>query len=527
MLRSGLIIVISIWVTGYSMGCWISAIPGDDLVVQIPAVQREFRAAWVATVVNIDWPSAPGLPVDVQKNEALAILDTAVSLNLNAIILQIRPQCDAFYASELEPWSYYLTGVQGQAPEPFYDPLEFWIVEAHDRGLELHAWFNPYRAHHPKGGEISDKSVVRTHPGLVRKLDNGYYWLNPSDPGTREYSFNVVMDVLRRYDIDGIHFDDYFYPYGDGSFPDDDTWAAYQADGGKLSREDWRRASVNEFIEDLYTAIKKEKPRVKFGLSPFGIWRPGNPASIRGFDQYSILYADAKLWLNKGWIDYWSPQLYWPISRVPQSFPVLLGWWTRENRMERNIWPGLFTSRIADSAGALENINQIMTIRGFEPESPGHIHFSMSALLEDRGGIKTALKQGPYSQAALVPPSPWLDDEPPEKPVMTIETDSDSVVISWHHPSPGDVFHYVLYTRYGDDWRYDIFNAKTSWKKIPVYYMLIKKKREAEADTVRIDLSGFAVSAVDRTGNEGPAAEMPFRSEPPANITGIPTGDNK
>ncbi len=478
----------------------------------IPYVQREFRAAWVATVANIDWPSEPGLSTDTQKEQALAILDTAAGLNLNALILQVRPQCDALYQSNLEPWSYYLTGIQGQAPDPYYDPLEFWIREAHQRGIELHVWFNPYRAHHPKGGDISDVSIVRTRPELVKKLDNGYYWLNPSNPGTQQHSFAVVMDVLRRYDIDGIHFDDYFYPYGDGNFPDDDTWSDYQARGGNLSREDWRRKNVNDFIENLYTAIKNEKPWVKFGLSPFGIWRPGNPPSIRGFDQYSILYADARLWLNEGWVDYWSPQLYWPISRIPQSFPVLLGWWTGENHKNRNIWPGLFTSRISDSAGALENINQIMTVRGFVPEGPGHIHFSMKALMEDRGGVSTSLKNGPYTRPALVPVSRWLDAEPPEEPIVSLTVESDSVQVAWDHPQPQDVFRWVLYMQYGDRWDYRIYPHRIRHKRIPASYIITRERESGAADSVVIGLTRVAVSGVDRTGNESPVVQKSWNS---------------
>jgi len=501
------IIAILGWLMLASFGCSpVQTRPGNGEKSGIPAVQREFRAAWVATVANIDWPSEPGLSTNEQIKQVMAILDTATALNLNAIILQVRPQCDALYPSRLEPWSYYLTGVQGQAPEPFYDPLELWIQQAHDRGIELHVWFNPYRAHHPKGGEISDQSIVRTHPELVKELDNGYFWLNPSHPATQKHSFGVVIDVLQRYNIDGIHFDDYFYPYGDGNFPDDDTWMMYQADGGDLSREDWRRKSVNDFIENLYDAIKGIKPHVKFGLSPFGIWRPGYPESIRGFDQYSILYADARLWLNEGWVDYWSPQLYWPISRIPQSFPVLLGWWTRENVENRNIWPGLFTSRISDSSGSVENVNQIMTVRGFVPDAPGHIHFSMKALMEDRGGVKTALKNGPYARQALVPESPWLDDHPPEVPTLTVESEDDSLLISWNHQEPDDVFRWVLYTQYGDHWNYVILNKDQHSERIPIFYTITKPARTreetAEQDSIRIDLSGLAVSAVDRTGNE-------------------------
>ncbi|MCK5740110.1 family 10 glycosylhydrolase, partial [bacterium] len=258
--------------------------------IDFPRADREFRAAWIASVANINWPSRPGLPVDVQQAEAIELLDMLQENNFNAVIFQVRPQCDALYSSELEPWSYYLAGEQGKAPEPFYDPLEFWINATHDRGLELHVWVNPYRAHHVVGGPVSNSSVVKKHPELVVKLKSGYWWLDPSLPGTRNHSEAVVMDLVRRYDIDGVHMDDYFYPYpsynDNEDFPDNQSWATYQQNGGELSRGDWRRESVNIFIKDLYAAIKAEKPHVKFGLSPFGIWRPNFPPSISGFDQY-------------------------------------------------------------------------------------------------------------------------------------------------------------------------------------------------------------------------------------------------
>ena len=286
-----------------------------------PSLDREFRAAWVATVANINWPSNPGIPVDQQKEEALALLDLLERTNFNAVIFQVRPQSDALYKSELEPWSYYLTGEQGIAPSPFYDPLEFWVDEAHKRGIELHVWLNPYRAHHPSGGPISESSIVNTRSDLALELKGGYWWLDPSNKGTQQHSLDVVMDIVSRYDIDGVHFDDYFYPYpgynGDEDFPDTESRTKYVKNGGSLSIGDWRRESVNTFIKDVYSAIKAEKPHVKFGLSPFGIWRPGYPASVEGFDQYEVLYADAKKWLNEGWVDYFTPQLYWPVNQIP------------------------------------------------------------------------------------------------------------------------------------------------------------------------------------------------------------------
>src|SRR5690606_13040998 len=229
--------------------------------------------------------------------------------------------------------------------EPFYDPLHFWIEAAHDRGLELHAWLNPYRAHHSSGKVNSEKSIIKTHPELVLKLANGMYWMDPALEGTKEISTAVVMDLVKRYDLDGIHFDDYFYPYDSYNngkdFPDDKSWDTYKSAGGELSRGDWRRENVNSFIKNIYEEIKAEQPEVKFGLSPFGIWLPGYPESIAGYDQSDKLYADAKLWLNEGWIHHCTPQLYWTTNKLEQSFPVLLGWWEEENYQARHLWPGI------------------------------------------------------------------------------------------------------------------------------------------------------------------------------------------
>ncbi len=353
------------------------AVTGDPSG-RTPSAEREFRAAWVATVANINWPSKPGIPVADQKREAVELLDLLYKNHFNAVVFQVRPHADAMYKSELEPWSYYLTGEQGKAPDPYYDPLEFWIEEAHKRGIELHAWLNPYRAHHPAGGEVTDASIVKKHPELVIKLEQGYWWMDPAKQGTQDHSYNVVMDLVRRYDLDGIHFDDYFYPYPDYNnfkdFPDDESWQSYLAGGGKLSRGDWRREAVNTFIERLYKGIKAEKPYVKFGLSPFGIWQPFNPLAIGGgFNQHEKLYADAKLWLNKGWIDYYSPQLYWPVNQIAQSYPVLLGWWKDENLKGRHLWPGISIGLQPVSRAIDETINQIMVSRGMLAiESRGH-----------------------------------------------------------------------------------------------------------------------------------------------------------
>ncbi len=461
---------------------------------EMPTVEREFRAAWVATVANIDWPSAPGLSTDDQQREVIAILDVLADLNFNAVVFQVRPQCDAFYKSELEPWSYYLTGEQGSAPSPYYDPLSFWVEESHKRGMELHVWFNPYRAHHTAGGEITDSSIVRKRPEIAKELKGGFWWLDPAKQGTQDHSIAVVMDVLERYDIDGVHFDDYFYPYpsynNGEDFPDDDSWQAYVEDGGKLSRGDWRRENVNRFIKRLYREIKKEKPFVKFGMSPFGIWRPFYPSSIRGFDQHDQLYADARLWLNEGWVDYYSPQLYWPVNQIPQSYPVLLGWWNRQNFKGRNLWPGLYTSRVNDEKGVDNNISQIMITRGFDPDHAGNIHFSVKALMANSGGIGDALVAGPYRNDALVPTSSWLDDKAPSVPEVTVSSDS----VTWKHEDEADVFRWVVYIKRGDVWTYEICNSDCRSFTIA--------QEIGEDGAVAMPVTDIAVSAVDRTGNE-------------------------
>ena len=290
-----------------------------------PPVKREFRGVWVATVANIDWPSKPGLPAEKQKVELLAILDKSAELKLNAVIFQVRPMADALYESKLEPWSEYLTGTLGKGPG--YDPLAFAVEEAHKRGLELHAWFNPYRARHPSAKSAApDDHITKKRPDLAKPYGT-HFWMNPTHPDVQDHSLAVILDVVKRYDIDGVHIDDYFYPYKEKDaggkvipFPDDDTWEAYQRSGGKLARDDWRRDAVNVFVKRMYAETKKAKPWVKVGISPFGIWRPGHPAGIAGLDQFAELYADAKLWFNEGWVDYFSPQLYWPIAQEKQSF---------------------------------------------------------------------------------------------------------------------------------------------------------------------------------------------------------------
>lgn len=473
------------------------------LIAEAP---REFRAAWIATVANINWPSKPGLSSDEQKAEAINLLDYLQNNNFNAVIFQVRPQADALYASEIEPWSYYLTGQQNKAPEPLYDPLEFWIEESHKRGMELHAWLNPYRAHHASGKEISEKSVIRTNPQLVYLLKEGYWWMDPSLKATQDRTSRVVMDIVKRYDVDGIHFDDYFYPYpsynGDKDFPDDNSWNEYLRNGGKLSRGDWRRESVNKLIERLYSEIKAEKKHVKFGLSPFGIWRPGYPASVEGFDQYDKLYADAKLWLNKGWIDYFTPQLYWPINRIGQSFPVLLGWWQSENTLQRHLWPGISIG--TDKNGMANNqevLSEIMISRGMLPKSQGLVHWHISSLTKNPS-LTQALRDGPYKTPALVPASPWLNSKQPASPSISTSINNGSLFINWT-PKDENAFRWIVYGEYGDKWDYQILTRDQNFASL--------KLQNTDKTGKIIPLKRIMVTAVDRTGIESP--QQPLQIE--------------
>ncbi len=470
------------------------ALAAQEQEAPIPHPRREFRAAWVATVANIDWPSKPGLPEKTQKEEALAILDRLVELHLNAVVFQVRPQADAMYRSELEPWSYFLTGRQGKAPRSFYDPLEFWVEAAHARGLQLHAWFNPYRANHPDcRGELSPKSIVEAHPELVVKLgDKGYWWMDPALQAVQDHTVAVVLDVVKRYDVDGVHFDDYFYPYrsyNDGKdFPDDASWTAYQQGGGKLSRHDWRRDAVDRLIERLHREIHAAKPHVEFGISPFGIWRPGHPEGIEGLDQYDVLFADARKWLAEGWVDYLSPQLYWPIARVAQSFPVLLGWWQQQNAKQRHLWPGTSIGRARNDAGATEILNQIMITRGMMPDDPGMCFFSMKSLQREDSALVDRLLKGPYAERALIPASPWLDAEAPSAPKIRVGKVKGKPAVRIDVQGD-DAFLFVVYQKRGDRWSSEIVPGGT---------------RE---HVLAEDATAVAVSAVDRSRNESERTE--------------------
>jgi uncharacterized lipoprotein YddW (UPF0748 family) len=472
-----------------------------------PSPSREFRAAWVASVVNIDWPSKPGLSSQQQQAELRTILDRCVDLRFNAVIFQVRPQCDALYASALEPWSEYLSGTMGKPPEPYYDPLDFAIREAHERGLELHAWFNPYRAHHfGSKSPIASNHISQKRPELVRKYGK-YLWLDPGEPEVQEHSIRVMLDAAKRYDLDGVHMDDYFYPYPENDsagkpveFPDEASWRKTGAGSG-LSRDDWRRRNVDQFVERLYRELHAVRPKVRLGISPFGIWRPGYPAGIKGFDQHGKLYADARKWLQEGWADYFTPQLYWPIQPPEQSYTNLLAWWVDQNPRQRHIWPGNYTGRVGEKWKAEELVNQIRATRRQKGAS-GNVHFSMKPILENKGGVADALAREVYAAPALVPASRWLDGGPPAKPSLAVSAGQGTLTARWKGQGKEPARWWVVQCRVKGQWRTEILAAALKELR------LAGERSEADA---------IAVSAVDACGNQGPPAVL-------ARLKGSPHG---
>jgi len=453
-----------------------------------PQPAREFRGAWLVTVANKDWPSRPGLPVAQQKAELAELLDRAAQLKLNAIIFQVRPSCDAMYASSIEPWSEYLTGVMGKAPEPFYDPLAFAIEEAHKRGLELHAWFNPFRAVHAQAkSPVAPNHISKTHPEFVRQY-GGQLWLDPGEPLVRQYVLRVVMDVVKRYDVDGVQFDDYFYPFEKDAagrvadFPDYGTWEKYGLPY-RMERGEWRRQNINQFIQGVYQSIKAAKPWVKFGISPFGIWRPMNPPQIRGMDAYATLYADSRRWFASGWVDYFSPQLYWSMDSPQQSFPVLLDWWSRQNAQGRHLWPGLSAANADDKWGAGEMARQIAAVRR-QPGAGGEIFYHLRNLT-DNAALANAVRAA-GAQPALVPASPWLDSMPPGKPKLTVVEDSRSVLRLQWQAADSPAWLWVLQYRTNQVWTTEILSGvRTNWA------------------FARPAPDAISISAVDRVENAG------------------------
>ena len=475
-----------------------------------PPIARELRAAWVATVDNIDWPSRQGLSTAEQQREMIAILDKLVDLRMNAVFFQVRPAADALYDSRIEPWSEYLTGQMGRAPQPFYDPLAFTVAEAHKRGLELHVWINPYRSRYSMRKPTSSGHISRTSPTLVHKY-GPYQWMDPGEPAVRKLTERVVLDIVRRYDIDGVHMDDYFYPYPETRrirrklkeipFPDDATYKRYRRGGGTLARDDWRRHNVDLLVKELYDGVHSVKPWVKFGISPFGIWRPGHPESVRGLDQYKVLFADAKKWLNEGWVDYLTPQLYWAADRPEQRYDLLLKWWVGENLMGRHIWPGNYTGKIAftnSSAWRTDEILEQIRLTRAQPGATGNVHFSMKVFQQNPDNLDERLQRDAYALPALVPASRWLTGAGYSAPIVASRVEPGSgdrvIDVSLAKAAPNAPWLWTIQTRTASGWTTEVAPGTERTR-------VIGAKGSAAPLEVR-------VRAVDRVGNTGPETRM-------------------
>ncbi len=470
-------------------------------------VKHEFRAAWIATVANIDWPTKPGLPAVEQQQQYIRLLDDLKAIGCNAVIVQIRPACDAFYASKIEPWSRYLTGTQGTPPFPYYDPLVFMVEEAHKRNLEFHAWFNPFRAlMNSKQNPNPPSHVTKTHPNWVISYDNKSY-LDPGIPETREYVINVITDVVKRYDIDAVHLDDYFYPYRVAglTFGDQKTFAKY---GQGMDIGDWRRNNVSQFISLLNTSIKHAKPYMKLGISPFGVWRnddkdPEGSHTKGGQTNYDDLYADVLLWMQKGWIDYLAPQLYWEHASKAAPFGILLPWWYG-HCYRRHMYYGLGLYRMTTAksgpwSSERELLWQIDDIRKKCPENTGYSFYSASCFDKIKAPLKDSLKQRANKYPALIPPMTWLDSVAPAAPVLKITTTAAGSKLQWQTANPTrEPLKYVVY-------RF-VNNEPVNLDRSDRILAIQQDADYIDNDTRKYKQCTYVVTALDRMWNESVAS---------------------
>ncbi len=453
-------------------------IPLTFCFTQVPP-KREFRGAWIASVVNLDWPSsgARGTNPDPQRAELVSILEGLKAAGINAVVFQIRPECDALYPSTIEPWSYWLTGQQGTPPGSPFDPLQFAIQEAHKRGMELHAWFNPYRAERQLGNyPLSQNHIVSKRPDLTRdypiysgtmpnrKLTGYLRILNPGLPDVRSYVTSVIMDVVRHYEIDGVHFDDYFYPYPMTDslnqavpFQDSDTYVQYNPKG--LSLGDWRRDNVNQLIKMISDSIREVNPRIKFGISPFGIWKSGVPSGITGLSAYDDIFCDATSWLQSKTVDYITPQLYWTFGGG-QDYAKLAPWWSDQAKNNgRHFYPGLAAYRIAKDSPpndsypksdwpASDVLNQVRLNRAV---AHGNVFFrARFGVIDNLKGFTDSLKNDLYKFRALKPLMTWKEATPPNAPSgLTLARTNTTAILTWTAPtvaSDGELAsYYVVY----------------------------------------------------------------------------------
>jgi len=429
--------------------------------------KREFRAAWIATVTNLDWPTRAGDSPSTQQAQLLGILNGLQYRGINAVIFQIRPACDAFYPSMIEPWSYWLTGVQGAYPVTPFDPLQFAIDEAHKRGMELHAWFNPYRAEVKVGSfPLAANHIAVRRPDLTkdypiysgdapnRTLSGYLRMLNPGLAEVRAYITSVIMEVVRGYDIDGVHFDDYFYPYPTTDalnravpFQDSDTY--YQNNPKGLSLADWRRENVNALIKMASDSIRGTKPNIKFGISPFGIWKSGIPNGISGLSAFDEVYCDAVTWLNQQWIDYITPQLYWAFGGG-QDYGKLMPWWSSVAN-GRHFYPGQAAYRITDKDWPASELANQIRLNRTNAYAQGSVFFRATyGVTNNPKGFADSLRTNLYRYPALRPIMSWKETIPPNSPQsLTIAKSPASALLGWTAPpiaSDGGVAEqYVVY----------------------------------------------------------------------------------
>ncbi len=469
--------------------------------------KREFRGAWIQCVNG----QFIGLGTDKMKQTLSMQLDELQKYGVNAIIFQVRAECDALYASPYEPWSRFLTGRQGEAPVPYWDPLQWMVEECHKRGMELHAWINPYRAKTKTTHELASNHVALQHPEKVFSYDNQFI-MNPGQPENRDYICKIATDIVRRYDIDGFHIDDYFYPYpvSGQSIPDDREYAAYN--NGITDRGDWRRYNVNLFIKQLHDSIHAVKPWVKFGVSPFGIYRNKKSDTLNGSDtnglqNYDDLYADVLLWVNNGWVDYCVPQLYWQIGNKAADYETLIKWWNRYagNRplyigedVERTVKYADLDNPKSNQMPAKYKLHQQMN------NVNGTVLWYAKAVVDNVGNYGSSLRNRYWQHPALQPLMPFIDSKSPKKPkrLKNIWT-SDGYVLFWKAPKTrkwaDDVKKYVVY-RFESGEKINLNDAskileitENTWYKLPYKNGNIKYT--------------YVVTSLDRLSNESKAAK--------------------
>ncbi len=474
--------------------------------------KREFRGVWVATVANIDWPSKPGLPTHTQKEELTRVLDEHQKQGLNAIILQIRPATDALYGKGRELWSWFLTGQQGKAPNPYYDPLEFAITEAHKRGMELHAWFNPYRG--TFNNKVSPEHITNQKPEWFFSY-NGQKLFNPGIPEVREYITQIIMDVVRNYDVDAIHFDDYFYPYPEKNQVIRDTEAFILYGKEFENVYDWRRNNVDVLIKTLSDSIHAEKKYVKFGISPFGIWRnkaqDPDGSETSGLDAYKELYGDSRKWVRQGWVDYINPQIYFPFFYRAAPYEKLVDWWSN-NANGKHVYIGHGAYRAVENKEGWRSKSQLPDqIRYLRKNNrvQGSVFFSSASLRKNLAGFADSLKRDFYKFKALPPQMIWLDDVPPQSP-LSLKVSMNphkQAVLSWQAPLEArdkeTASGYVVY-RFPEGEPTDIQNPKN----------ILKISFDA-SETAFVDDTAepgskyiYTVTALDRVKNESSAANL-------------------